>query len=361
MSIPWITTPLHTGAIPADNYTCTIASLLPSTLYEYRAYMIVDGVSYCGETCQITTLPVPTHVPTVTTGVAYDITENSIGVCNSCVTDKGNLNANEYGVLYTQSVAYATDLQMVYGNPNVSKQSISADIAINTGYFTGSGNLLTGLLPNVETFYRAFVKNTVGSGYGEIKSQLTNPNIFVFDADYMVLTYQFTDGRDLDTRTRIVTPDVGQNTQSTYLGWGVLQGWPLVGTQYLKWAGDNTGTGFESVLVDLVQFRLQYPFATEILVDMRGFWYNTVGYQPVNVAGKLYKGGVMTLNPSTYTFSNAGYTSTADVSSVGKQVTFAITGDAARASSGERIATLTYNLITNQGLFNEGDIITPSV
>jgi hypothetical protein len=26
------------------------------------------------------------------------------------------------------------------------------------------------------------------------------------EADYMVLTYEFTDGQDLDTRTRVVTP-----------------------------------------------------------------------------------------------------------------------------------------------------------
>jgi hypothetical protein len=30
------------------------------------------------------------------------------------------------------------------------------------------------------------------------------------EADYMVLTYEFTDGQDLDTRTRVVTPIIGQ-------------------------------------------------------------------------------------------------------------------------------------------------------
>lgn len=357
----WITTtPLHSGAIPANNYACTITGLLPATAYEYRAYMIVDGDEYYGNICQITTQPIPTHAPNVCTGVAYSITDNSMGICNNCVTDKGNLNVNEYGILYTQVGAYASDLQMVYGNPNICKQSISADIAVNTGYFTGAGNLLTGLLPNVETYYRSFAKNTVGNGYGSIGIQLTNPNIFVFDADYMVLTYQFTDGQDLDTRTRIVTPNVGQNTQPTYLGYFSPNHtvWPTTGIPFLTWAGDNLGTGFESILVDLVQFRLDYPLATEIVVDMRGFWYNTIGYQPVNVAGKLYKGGTMIHNPSTFTFSNIGYSSTANVSSVGKQVTLK-TQDT--STSGERIATLTYNLLTNQGLFDENDIITPSV
>jgi hypothetical protein len=33
-----------------------------------------------------------------------------------------------------------------------------------------------------------------------------------------MLTYEFTDD-DLDTRTRMAFPDVGQNTQDLYLGW----------------------------------------------------------------------------------------------------------------------------------------------
>jgi hypothetical protein len=172
----WITTPLQTGAIPNNNYACTITGLNPSTVYQYRAYMVVDGVEYYGDTCQITTLSVPTHEPYVTTGVAYNVTCNCMGICNNCLTDKGNLNVIEYGILYTQSGAYATESQLTYENyPSVvCKQSISADIAVSTGYFTGGGNLLTGLSFNTETFYRAFAKNSVGIGYGQICSQITD-------------------------------------------------------------------------------------------------------------------------------------------------------------------------------------------
>jgi hypothetical protein len=36
----------------------------------------------------------------------------------------------------------------------------------------------------------------------------------------MVLTYEFTDGpRDLDTRTRVITPIIGQTTACEYVGW----------------------------------------------------------------------------------------------------------------------------------------------
>jgi hypothetical protein len=37
------------------------------------------------------------------------------------------------------------------------------------------------------------------------------------EADYMVLTYEFTDGQDLDTRTRVVTPIIGQTTTCEYV------------------------------------------------------------------------------------------------------------------------------------------------
>jgi hypothetical protein len=45
-------------------------------------------------------------------------------------------------------------------------------------------------------------------------------NRFTFDADYLMVQYEFTDGQDLDTRTRIVTPDIGQDTTIEYIGYG---------------------------------------------------------------------------------------------------------------------------------------------
>ena len=187
---------------------------------------------------------------------------------------------------------------------------------------------------------------------------------FVFDADYMLLTYQFTDGLDLDTRTRIVTPDVGQDTQPEYIGWGVASVWPAAGTPLLDWGGDNTGTGFESVLVNVAQLKASYPSATNLVIDLRAFWYNTQGFQPVNVAATLWKGGTPIKqgaggNPA-FSFTNPTATATLNIASVGKQITLAPTTNK-QQSSGERVATLTYNLATNTGSFNINDTTTPSV
>jgi hypothetical protein len=187
---------------------------------------------------------------------------------------------------------------------------------------------------------------------------------FVFDADYMLLTYQFTDGLDLDTRTRIVTPDVGQDTQPEYVGWGVASVWPAAGTPLLDWGGDNTGTGFESVLINVAQLKASYPNASTLVVDLRAFWYNTQGFNPVNVAATLWKGGTPIKqgaggNPA-YSYTNPTATATLNIASVGKQITLAPTTNK-QQSSGERVATLTYSLSTNTGSFNINDTTTPSV
>jgi len=181
---------------------------------------------------------------------------------------------------------------------------------------------------------------------------------FTFSADYIMITYEFTDGQDLDTRTRIVTPDVGQDTQNEYIGYGCQSRWPLTGTQYLTWSGDNTAQGFESVLINLSQFSIQNPSITQILMDMRGFWYVTVGTQPVKVAATLWKGG--TPVKVGYIWTNSTATSTYNINSVGKQVTSQGLPNKG-LTSGERIATLTYNLVTGVGSLDNNDTTTATV
>ena len=198
---------------------------------------------------------------------------------------------------------------------------------------------------------------------------------FTFSADYIMITYEFQDGLDLDTRTRIVSPFVGQDTQNEYLGWSCKSQWPLTGTPYLTWGGDNQGIGFESVLINLNVFRADYPSTTAILMDMRAFWYNVVGNASVNVAATLWKGGTPELDGCpvitydefgaetsriSFCWTNPSAVTTYNIDSVGKQVTnngLPIRG----TSSGERIATLSYNLVTGSGTLDNNDTTTPTV
>lgn len=185
---------------------------------------------------------------------------------------------------------------------------------------------------------------------------------FIFSADYILLTYEFIDGSDLDTRTRIVTPDIGQNSQPNYVGWGVLTAFPPGPQPYIiEWGRDNTGNGFESALINLTELKTQYPESTTIVIDLRSFWYGLVGIQPVVVSATLWKGGEpIKEHPFGFSFTNPTATSTFNISSAGKVISLQPSGNKSN-SSGDRVVTLTYNFNTNQGFFDSNDTITPSV
>lgn len=270
-------------------------------------------------------------------------------------------------------------IQFTSTNPdNLANDNGTATVTVNGGaapysYTWSNGQTVTGSSSNINTATNLSgsseysVSIIDGNGCTINENIVVGQSTFVFDADYMVLTYTFTDGTDLDTRTRIVTPDIGQDTEADYLGWGLKTYYPLeasgdtINQSVLYWGGDNTGVGTEAVLINLVRFKELYPTETNILVDCRCQWYGTTGIQDVYISAKLYKGGTMIRQADLstgYNFDNTGYTSTYDITSVGKIITLHSTST---TSPGERIATLSYDLSTNSGLFNNNDTITPSV
>jgi hypothetical protein len=164
---------------------------------------------------------------------------------------------------------------------------------------------------------------------------------FVFDADYLVISYQFTDGRDLDTRTRMISPTSsvtpwnpnsgyvdgvnGGPFSSNSVGWSSPRPWTGGGSNYdytpgvtttipapvgrynlpgfgnnlagtysiLRSAGDNLQTGFESIIVSTDAFRHHFPGQSEIVVDCRAWWQGSKGFNPVVLNVVMYKGGQM--------------------------------------------------------------------
>jgi hypothetical protein len=174
------------------------------------------------------------------------------------------------------------------------------------------------------------------------------PGNFTFDADYIVLTYAFNDGTDLDTRTRVTVPDIGQNSLPDYIGWCCAEQWPTSGNPILTWGGDNTGTGFESVLIDLIQFKSDYPGQNIITINANAGWYGDVGTNPVYIQAKLYKGGTMVAVPDDYTFVNEGYTAAYGAISTGEVVTVDLFTNCV---DGQNIRSLEYNLTNYNGRF----------
>jgi hypothetical protein len=173
------------------------------------------------------------------------------------------------------------------------------------------------------------------------------PGAFTFDADYIVLTYSFTDGVDLDTRTKVTVPNIGQTTLADSIGWCCSEEWPTSGTPILTWGGDNTGTGFESVLINLIEFKSQYPGNNTIVLNSKAFWYGTLGTNPVTIQVTLYKGGTMVADPDNFTFYNNTFTAAYGALSPGNIVTT----NESNCIEGDNITSLQYNLITFNGQF----------
>ena len=292
-----------------------------------------------------TTTPTPTNTPTNTPTPTITPTPSSV-ICSLTIDSINTTNpTNADGNNGAATIEFSGGI----GRVNWSINGVNSLDTI-TGNTLNIGTL------DENTSYIVIL--TDSNGCSATTEFTLGQSSFNFDANYIMVTYQFTDGRDLDTRTGIRVPNVGQTTQPNYLGWSCKSKWPLSGTQYITWGGDNTGTGFESVLINVNEFKNQYPSATEIVVDHRAFWYGSAGTNPVNIEATLWNGG----NPveSGYVWTNPGALDTLVVESVGKIITDAPTQSKGSAP-GERIATFKYNLTTGEGLLDNNDFTTPGI
>jgi len=167
----WIFTSLKSGPLPSDNYQWDITGLSANTIYAYRAYVVIDGIVYTGETFTGITSVIPTYPPSgVTTGNATGITATSFNITGSSVGWKGIVPIEEYGIIYTQNPIWGTEANLIYENvANFSKVSILGDIGEGDLF----NNIITSLTPGTMTYFRAFAKNASGIGYGEIKTTTT--------------------------------------------------------------------------------------------------------------------------------------------------------------------------------------------
>ncbi|MBU6183364.1 MAG: putative Ig domain-containing protein [Verrucomicrobia bacterium] len=201
--------------------------------------------------------------------------------------------------------------------------------------------------------YLAKVQSTNDSGC-ESEQEFSLPQSTInFDADYVLLTYEFTDGRDLDTHSELLGMDNLAGGAPRPMGYGRPGGLSQPATNpFFFWGDDNRGMGFEAVYIDLIKLRQFHPTINEIAIDCRAHWYGTSGSRPVKMVATLFKGGSMVLSGYTYTNPSAILSNTLDSFSdpIGN-----------RYSNPERIAVFTYNLNTKVGRFlATWPIATPS-
>lgn len=128
-----------------------------------------------------------------------------------------------------------------------------------------------------------------------------------FVADFITLEYQFVDGLDLDTRTRLTGPESGE-----WVGWcqeAISNG---SNGPWYEWGGDNTGLGFESVLFYVNTIRAAFPAGT-IVGQCYSWWYNLRESGNVTLQLKAYQGGEMQYQDGLYKWENVGGTQVASI------------------------------------------------
>jgi len=187
----WILSPNPptSGSLSVNNYRKTISGLDPSTTYNYRARIVVDGVAYTGSIKQITTKSLMTSEPTVITNCIgiIRVTKTSIVVPNNKLMITGGESTSEYGTLYSQWSSF-------------SKDDLSSSCVFNAGSITGGttwNNTISGLSPNTTYYFKAYAINSVGVGVGSTCNAKTNaldhPPI-PEDENYIRLDLEWVDG-----------------------------------------------------------------------------------------------------------------------------------------------------------------------
>ena len=235
----------------------------------------------------------------------------------------------------TSNVPNNTDVTFTWETTNASQVSINNGVGIVT---SPNGRLDVTVVFGDETS-RTYTATAVGSG-GEQSVDVTIERTQAATADFFLATYLFTDGRDLDTRTSVVSP----TGYGVTVGFGLSDSIPNAG---IEWGGDNTGTGVESILFTKSDFVANNAGINTISMDLRAGWWTggDVGFQPVVVNVTSFVGGAMVYNSSSKTWTNPTATETfTGFTSTSRVITDRIERPASE-DMGERIAIMNLDFV----------------
>jgi uncharacterized protein (TIGR02145 family) len=128
-------------------FSCVLSELEPNTTYYVRAFAENRvGIAYGNEV----TFKTGIAAPSVTTGQVTGVTNNS-AICAGTVTYSGGAPVLEKGICWSQT-------------PDPDLDDSHASVSAGTDTYTCT---LTGLSSGSRYYARAYVKNEVGTGYGE--------------------------------------------------------------------------------------------------------------------------------------------------------------------------------------------------
>ena len=236
----------------------------------------------------------------------------------------------------TSNVPNNTDITFTWETTNASQVSINNGVGIVT---SPNGRLDVTVNFGDETS-RTYTATAIGSG-GEQSADITIERTQAATADFFLATYLFTDGRDLDTRTSVVSP----TGYGVTVGYGLSNSIPGAG---VTWGGDNTGTGVESILFTKSEFVANNAGINTISLDLRAGWYigGDVGFQPVVVNVTSFVGGAMVYDSSNKTWTNPTATETfTGFTSTSRVITERIGDQPASTDMGERIAIMNLDFV----------------
>lgn len=149
------TTKASAGSTGTGSYSVGLGGLSSNTTYYFKAYAENTNGEAVGSILNFTTSSANT-VPTVTTTTAYNITTGS-ALSGGNVTNDGGATVTERGIYYGTSP-----------NPNTQYSAGGSGM----GSFT---TFLGYLSANTTYYYRAYAKNSYGTGYGAEYSFTTLP------------------------------------------------------------------------------------------------------------------------------------------------------------------------------------------
>ena len=235
----------------------------------------------------------------------------------------------------TSNVPNNTEVTFTWETTNTSQVSINNGVGIVT---SPNGRLDVTVVFGDETS-RTYTATAVGSG-GRQSVDVTIERTQAATADFFLATYLFTDGRDLDTRTSVVSP----TGYGVTVGFGLSSSIPDAG---IEWGGDNTGTGVESILFTKQNFIDNNAGINTISMDLRAGWWTggDVGFQPVVVNVTSFVGGAMVYDSTNKTWTNPTATETfTGFTSTSRAITDRIEREAA-TDMGERIAIMNLDFV----------------
>ena len=192
---------MRTVGSGTGSFTLNITGLSGGTTYYYKAYARNSKGTVYGEVCSFTTMA--TTVPIVTTGSASSISSARATLAGN-ITSSGGATVTERGFRYGTS------------EDDLSQSVLSLTDELGLTATDDFSAYLTGLDATTTYYYKAYAKNSAGTGYGEVKSFTT------------ATTTGSTNGHDwvdlgLPSGARWATCNIGANSPEEYgdyFAWG---------------------------------------------------------------------------------------------------------------------------------------------